>query len=218
MADHTEITQVKKESKEGKGRTIQKYPAFLRYILQKAHQNNQPDLQMAYRLIHLQRQAKLYQYLFACISTLGGANHLCNRPQEALVLAERQCLVARMLGSKKLYIKSRVFIAVNYALLKKRKKSEKIFQECIFLSSQIQCNDTLHFIKAIKLWLLRELAIEDMNYCKGKKGYSDMGRGKLFIYSILTFFSFLSFFLGLFASDCTNVASPFTALVTTISQ
>jgi hypothetical protein len=102
-----------------------------------------------------------------------------------------------MLGSKKLYIKSRVFIAVNYALLKKRKKSEKIFQECVFLSQQIKCNDTLHFIKAIKLWLLRELAIEDMNYCKGKKGYSDMGRGKLFIYSILTFFSFLlSFFLS----------------------
>jgi hypothetical protein len=48
------------------------------------------NISFSSRLKTLERNAKHIQYLLACFSTLGGANHLCNRPAEALVLARQQ--------------------------------------------------------------------------------------------------------------------------------
>jgi hypothetical protein len=53
------------------------------------------------------------QYNLACLSTLGGAYHLCNHPETALVIAIRQEMYAKKLGSTSVALRAKVFQAVN---------------------------------------------------------------------------------------------------------
>ena len=57
------------------------------------------------RLFLLERNAMHSQYLLACLSTLGGAHHLCNKPIQALQLAINQEAVGKRLGSTAIVIR-----------------------------------------------------------------------------------------------------------------
>ena len=88
----------------------------------------------------IQWHASTSQYLFACLSTLGGANFLialdrqgeesriCMR--KAFSIAKRQEILGDMLGSSSLSIRARVYQAINLALLGKMKMSKKMFEDC----------------------------------------------------------------------------------------
>ena len=78
-------------------------------------------------LSKLQREACYYQYQLAYLSTMGGAYFLCENPRVALVIAKKQEFVGSKLGASSIIMRSRVYQAVNYALLGKQNRSKRYF-------------------------------------------------------------------------------------------
>jgi Domain of unknown function (DUF4807) len=111
------------------------------------------------RLNRLQWEATHIQYSIACLSTLGGAYHLCNRPKVALALAKSQERVAVMLGSTSLLLRAMVHQAVNLALLGKYKKAEKMFADCSNMARAEGWTNMLSFVSASKKWVDTELSL-----------------------------------------------------------
>ena len=111
------------------------------------------------RLARLQRDAMIMQYHIAVLSTLGGAHHLCNKPETALVLACQQEAVARRLGSSSLLVRSKVFQAVNLGLLGQKKQSRALFRNCDDLSRAAGWTDMASFVDASRHWLVVELRL-----------------------------------------------------------
>jgi len=120
-------------------------------------QQQHPDRCFGDRLRSLERNAMHIQYLLACLSTLGGANHLCNRPIEALALARRQELVGRRLGSTSVIIRAQVFQAINQALLGNVQVSRQMFKSCLQSARKEEWLNLEVFVLASKNWLEREL-------------------------------------------------------------
>jgi hypothetical protein len=108
------------------------------------------------RLNTLSREAKHMQYLIAVTSTLGGANHLCNKPRRAMEMALRQEAVGIRLGATSIVIRSRVFQAVNLALLGRSKECRLMFRDCLRKAEASRDDGIIAFTKAVYGWLVRE--------------------------------------------------------------
>lgn len=110
------------------------------------------NLMFGDRLQALERRAMQHQYQLACLSTLGGAYHLCRRPQQAYVLAVRQEAVGRSLGSSVVVLRARVFQAVNHYALGRREQGRACMAWCRQLvqamrrSSHPAAADMAHFL------------------------------------------------------------------------
>ena len=111
------------------------------------------------KLMRLQREAIILQYNIAVLSTLGGAHHLCNKPEGALVLACQQEMVAKQLGSATLLIRSKVFQAVNLGLLEKKRQANSMFRYCEMLVQKEGWTNMSNFVDASKNWLKVELRL-----------------------------------------------------------
>ena len=111
----------------------------------------------ARRLNSVIRLARYISYQLACLSTLGGANHLCDKPKTALKIAMRQEFIGLAIGSTSIVIRSKVYQAVNYGLMKKANKSKKIFTECEEDALLQGWSSLIDFVKASKIWLQNEL-------------------------------------------------------------
>jgi len=118
------------------------------------------------RLARLQRDAMTLQYHIAVLSTLGGAHHLCNKPDTALVLACQQEAVARRLGSSTLLLRSKVFQAVNLGLLGQRKQSRALFRRCEDMARASGWTDMASFVDASRQWLVVELRLTKEQHIK----------------------------------------------------
>jgi hypothetical protein len=115
------------------------------------------DLSFCFKLRKLQYQASIIQYQIACMSTLGGANHLCNRPKEALRIAIKQEKLGIMLSSTSLTLRARVFQAINYGLLGDIELSNQMFK---FLKKEAKKEGwagLISFVYASAKWLHEEL-------------------------------------------------------------
>ena len=106
------------------------------------------------RLVTLQQRAMHLQYLFACLSTLGGAYHLCNHPRTALQIARKQGSLALVLGSSSQLLRAKVYQAVNLYLLGFPNKSRKLFQTSIQEARHIGNEDMVRFAEASWAWTL----------------------------------------------------------------
>jgi hypothetical protein len=111
------------------------------------------------KMIRVQHEALYIQYLMACLSTLGGAYHLCNRPFVAFQIACKQERIARYLGSSSQLIRARTYQAVNLALLGKQKLSRISFAECKSYARIVGNEDMYNFVIASELWLANETKI-----------------------------------------------------------
>ena len=108
------------------------------------------------RLNTLSREARHMQYLIAVTSTLGGANHLCNKPERAMEMALRQEAVGIRLGGTSIVIRSRVFRAVNLAMLGRSEECRHMFQDCLRKAKASRDDGIIDFTKAVYGWLVRE--------------------------------------------------------------
>lgn len=118
------------------------------------------NLRFGDRLRFLEKRAQHVQYQLACLSTLGGAYHLCNDPRAALVIARRQEVVGRALGAVSIVVRSRVFQAVNFAQLGKPGRSRRAFAQCKTLALRQSCglsSSLLAFIEASEQWVVKNV-------------------------------------------------------------
>ena len=111
------------------------------------------------RLRKLEKDAKHLQYLMACLSTLGGSNHLCNKPKAALLLARQQELLGYKMGSVELILRARVFQAVNYATMGYRKFAFAMLKNTKLLARQEKRQNSYDFVVNMRRWLIRELPL-----------------------------------------------------------
>ena len=111
------------------------------------------------RLNTLRREAKHLQYMFAVTSTLGGANHLCNRPERALIMAKKQEEIGLKLNASNIIVRSRVFQAVNYAQMKDLKTANSLFRRAYRHAKQTGDETTINFTRAVHAWLVKDIAI-----------------------------------------------------------
>jgi hypothetical protein len=122
------------------------------------------------RLNSLIFEAMDIQYNLACLSTLGGAYHLCNYPETALMIAVRQEMFAKKLGSTSVMLRSKVFQAVNLGLLGKEKESVIMFKYCMEQSVKEGWTDMSSFVEASRSWLnIEQLLKKKKNQGAGKK-------------------------------------------------
>ena len=105
----------------------------------------------------LERKAQTIQYMLACLSTLGGAHHLCNKPEAALQLALQQEYVGRRLGSTQVVIRAQVFQAVNHALLGNLAKSRAQFKLLEAAAREADFSNMLGFVRACRQWVRHEV-------------------------------------------------------------
>lgn len=92
-----------------------------------------PDFAWIGRLIPLQKKAINTQYQLACLSTMGGAYHICNYPKQALALAIQQELIGRSMGATNIIVRAKLYQYVNLAMLglnNKAKKTLKVAKAC----------------------------------------------------------------------------------------
>ncbi len=113
-----------------------------------------PELRFASYLRKLQNEAHIIQYQLACLSTLGGAYHLCNKPMVALAISIRQEAIGRKLGSTMLIVRAKVFQAVNLKILGRDKESNAVFEVCYSILENNPWLQELSFVDASKLWLM----------------------------------------------------------------
>lgn len=109
------------------------------------------------RLRQLEKVAIILQYQFACLSTLGGAYHLCNRPKVALLIAKRQEQLGQFLGSTQIMIRALVFQAINYRLLGSFHKSDKIFKKIKTEYDMSTFEESKKFMDACEGWARRNI-------------------------------------------------------------
>jgi hypothetical protein len=105
-------------------------------------------------LRRLEKDAIMIQHELACLSTLGGAYHLCNKPLVALTIAKQQEVVGRRLGSTNLIVRAKVFQAVNLRILGLKVESDKLFNDCHqTLEANPWLEELRQFVHASQLWL-----------------------------------------------------------------
>ena len=127
------------------------------------------------RLNRLVWEASQIQYNLACLSTLGGAYHLCNHPETALLIAIRQEMFARKLGSTSVILRSKVFQAVNLGLLGRGKECVTMFRFCNEEALREGWTEMSGFVEASRKWLEVELGLQNerkseiKNRKKGRK-------------------------------------------------
>ena len=122
-----------------------------------SHRSNDVFLPMnkpfALRLLRLKFNAAQYQYNLACLNTLGGAYHLCNKPDTALMIARRQESLARNLGSSTLLLRAKGFQATSVALLGKPKEAIIYLNKLLSKANKQGLTEIANFIEATIIWL-----------------------------------------------------------------
>ena len=122
-----------------------------------SHRSNNLFLPMnkpfALRLLRLKFNAAQYQYSLACLNTLGGAYHLCNKPDTALMIARRQESLARNLGSSTLLLRAKGFQATSVALLGKPKEAIIYLNKLLNKANKRGLTEIANFIEATIIWL-----------------------------------------------------------------
>lgn len=109
----------------------------------------------------LQREAMRTQYELACLSTLGGAYHLCKRPKEALVLSQRLEQVGHRMASMPILIRAKVFQAANWFALQNIRRSNTCWKEANSMLVALRekngavSADMESFVKAFEAWLAK---------------------------------------------------------------
>ena len=120
-----------------------------------------PKLDIGYsfsgKLRRLQREYHWVQHQLAYLSTMGGANHLCNKPLVALEIARKQEYIGKRIGSVSLQIRAKVFQAVNYGLLGYKKTANKMFIDLMKEAKDEGWATLIRFIEASMIWLKFEL-------------------------------------------------------------
>eukprot|EP01038_Epipyxis_sp_PR26KG_P009758 gene9758-13127_t len=124
------------------------------------------NLKFNYRLNYLEYVTSYYQYQLACLSTLGGAYHLTNKPKVALLLAKKQEITGWKLGACSIVIRSKVFQAINFGLLNKINRKNESFQQAKYLATKSNNEELLQFINTSENWLKEELKLKDKNKSK----------------------------------------------------
>jgi hypothetical protein len=118
-------------------------------------------MDFSWKLKLLERKGLAIQYQLACLSTLGGAYHLTNRPETAFMIAYRQELVGRLLGSMNVIIRAKVFQAVNLSLLGYQRKSKQVFATCKRLALDNSWAGMTPFVTASERWLRTHRALKN---------------------------------------------------------
>uniref|UniRef100_A0A7S3HSH5 Uncharacterized protein n=1 Tax=Spumella elongata TaxID=89044 RepID=A0A7S3HSH5_9STRA len=121
------------------------------------------DLRFSKRLLVLEKKGMEIQYQLAYLSTLGGAYHLCNRPETAFYIALRQEMIGRLLGSHSIVIRAKVFQAVNLSLLGYPKASKNLFKACKRVAAANDWAGMTAFVTASEHWLRGQKALEGGN-------------------------------------------------------
>lgn len=113
------------------------------------------NIDFSKRLKYLEFKAIEIQYQLAYLSTLGGAYHLCNHPQTALIIANKQEKIGIQLCSSSIILRAKVFQATNYYLMGYKHESNILFKECKNMIKNKLCSDEnlLVFIEASEIWL-----------------------------------------------------------------
>mmetsp|Transcript_35548 Transcript_35548/g.36228 ORF Transcript_35548/g.36228 Transcript_35548/m.36228 type:complete len:166 (-) Transcript_35548:229-726(-) len=104
------------------------------------------------RLFYFLNISAKAQYQLACLSTLGGAYHLTDKPMQAFLLAKKQELVASLIGARNVIVRAKIFQAVNLALLGKTNQSKKLLKECKRLAMEVGM-EMPSFYSAIQNWM-----------------------------------------------------------------
>lgn len=125
------------------------------------------NLEFSKRIRVLEKKGLQIQYQLACLSTLGGAHHLCNHPETAFIIACRQEVIGRLLGSLSVVIRAKVFQAVNLSLLGRQKASKQLFKACKRVAAENSWTGMAAFVEASQLWLdgQRKLTGEAASAC-----------------------------------------------------
>ena len=100
------------------------------------------------------------QHQLAYLSTMGGANHLCNKPLVALEIAQRQEFIGKKIGSTSIQIRAKVFQAVNYGLLGNKLIAKRMFNSIIKEANDEGWPSLISFITASMMWLKMEWKAE----------------------------------------------------------
>mmetsp|Transcript_107491 Transcript_107491/g.210694 ORF Transcript_107491/g.210694 Transcript_107491/m.210694 type:complete len:205 (-) Transcript_107491:178-792(-) len=130
------------------------------------------NLEFSKRLKRLEYKGMVIQYQLACLSTLGGAYHLTNRPETAFMIAHRQEMVGRLLGSISVVIRAKVFQAVNLYLLGHKKASKRVFEVCRRLASDNLWSGMTAFVEASELWLSVQRSLQQSSISHVDNGSS----------------------------------------------
>ena len=122
------------------------------------------NLEFSKKIRSLEMRGMVIQYQLACLSTLGGAYHLTNRPETAFIIAHKQEMVGRLLGSLSIVIRAKVFQAVNLSLLGYPKISRKVFAACKRAAKNNSWTGMLAFVEASEVWLAGQNALKDKSF------------------------------------------------------
>ncbi len=121
------------------------------------HQRYELDYRWVDRLMQLQKNALYFQYQLACLNTLGGAYHLCNKPKVALRIATSQLQLGHLIVSPFLVIRALLYQYVNLSLLNKYKEAKHIY--CI--AKQQAVENASNSLKMIELCEITKSWVED---------------------------------------------------------
>ena len=116
------------------------------------------NLEFSKRLRRLEYKGLAIQYQLACLSTLGGAYHLTNKPETAFMIAYRQEMVGRLMGSVSVAIRAKVFQAVNLSLLGQDRLSKCMFAACKRMAAENSWAGMAAFVEASETWLRNQRA------------------------------------------------------------
>lgn len=112
------------------------------------------NLRFSKHLRRLERAGAHMQYQIACLSTLGGAYHLCDDPKTALLLARKQEVIGHIIKSSTIVIRSRAFQAVNFGLLGNKKASKRMMRDCKQRAErESHWSNITAFVDAVDLWI-----------------------------------------------------------------
>ena len=115
------------------------------------------------KLLYLQLKAVQMQYFLACYNTMGGAYHLCDQPIKALVISQRQEILARYIGSISLLLKAKAFQATNIGLIGNPKRAKKQLTNLISVARANNLDETERFLLANLSWMNQHLLLKNEN-------------------------------------------------------
>jgi hypothetical protein len=120
-----------------------------------------PDLGWMGRLMAIQKEALNTQYQLAYLSTMGGAYHICNHPEQALALAIQQEVIGRRLGAANIVVRAKLYQYLNLAQLGLKKHAKTTMKLARICAGSDRTLST--FCETIENWLLCRIKGEGEN-------------------------------------------------------
>lgn len=143
-------------------------------VLSASPRQLRPDYRWNECLLKVHMQADCVHYLNACLSTLGGAYHLCHHPKQALAIADRTLAIGRLIGSTRTVIRALAYKAVNFAMMGRHKAALEGIDGVVALAQQQRWADMGGFAEASRDWIRLRIAEREADEAKGK----GKGRGQ----------------------------------------